>query len=166
MKCFAEMNKRKRVLLLFALVTPVVLYGCKTNYTFQLFAYPPGSRPDEYNWENTLSIFVSTKDSRFTKKTKKDVRLRIYNKDKVVILDENYEFISAAIDANVTWEKFERVSIELVEVGNEFSEDPYNKQLVESGPNRLLEIIYIYENKTQTFKRVPIISSINYSCDK
>lgn len=125
----------------------------KTDYAGQYFSFPPGSKPHENNWEYTGVITVSSNQTPITAKSKKKVNIKIYDRNESIYLNEEYEFDSASIDANVVWEKFEEIRIELDEVGNEFAEDDYNKQLVKSGPNKLLNLTYKYNQQDRKFRK-------------
>lgn len=152
MRFLTNMETRKYFLLLLTLMLPIFV-SCQTEYTTQHFSFPPGSKPHENNWEYTALIVVSSSESPITKRSNKNVEIKVYNRNKDTLLKEDFEFISAAIDANVVWEKFEDLSVDLLEVGNEYAKDTYNKQLLKSGPNRLLELTYKYEPETEKFRR-------------
>jgi hypothetical protein len=127
--------------------------ACRAEYTTQHFSFPPGSKPHENDWEYTALIIVSSRKSPITKKSKKNVHVRVYDKNKTKYLNDDLEFIGASIDAKIIWNKFEKIEIEIFEVGNKYADDQYNKQLLKSGPNSLLEITYKYESETNKFKR-------------
>lgn len=153
MKIFSNRQSRGLFAIWVVILILPIFVSCNTEYTGQYFSFPPGSKPHENNWEYTALIVVSSSESPITKKSKKNVKIKVYNRSKVTLLKEEFEFISAAIDAIVVWEKFEDLSVDLLEVGNENAKDSYNKQLLKSGPNRLLEIKYKYESETQKFRR-------------
>lgn len=135
------------IILLFAV-------SCRnTEYDGLYFSFPPGSKPHENDWKYTGVITVTSNQSPITAKSKKKVNIKIYDKSKTIYLDEDFEFDSASIDANVVWEKFEELRVELAEVGNDFAEDPYNKQLVKSGPNKLLNLTYKYNQEDRKFRK-------------
>jgi hypothetical protein len=134
------------------LILPIFT-SCSTEYTGQYFSFPPGSKPHENNWEYKAVVIVSSKEKPITKKSKKNVQIKVYDKSETLILNDEFDFVRASIDAKVVWEKFEKIDMELIEVGNEYSNDPYNTDLMKSGPNRLVKLIYEYDPQDKKFKR-------------
>lgn len=134
------------------LILPV-FSSCSTEYTGQYFSFPPGSKPHENNWEYKAVVIVSSKEKPITKKSKKSVQIKIYDKKEAIILNDELEFVGASIDAKVVWEKFEVIKVELLEVGNEYAIDQYNKGLLKSGPNRLIKLKYKYDQRSKKFKK-------------
>lgn len=125
----------------------------KTDFAGQYFSFPPGSKPHENNWEYTGVITVSSNQTPITSKSKKKVNIKIYDRNKTIYLNEDFEFDCASIEANVVWNNFEEIKIELSEVGNRFAEDGYNKQLIKSGPNKLLNLTYKYNQEGEKFRK-------------
>ncbi|MBU1342366.1 MAG: hypothetical protein KKE44_24965 [Proteobacteria bacterium] len=148
-------NKRlwKKMMVCVILILPII-FSCSNEYTTQHFSFPPGSMPSENNWEYTALTIVSSKQKPITKKSKKNVRIKIYDKNKTIFLNDTFKFVSASIRTNVEWKEFKEIRIKLFEVGNKFSEDTYNKNLLKSGPNSLLELTYQYDQESKQFKRV------------
>lgn len=131
----------------------LIFASCSTEYTGQYFSFPPGSKPHENNWEYKAAILVSSKKKPITKKSKKNVQIKVYDKNETIILNDEFEFVRASISAKVVWEKFGKIDVELIEVGNEYSKDSYNSDLLESGPNSLIKLIYEYDPQDKKFKR-------------
>ncbi|RJP20813.1 MAG: hypothetical protein C4520_10690 [Candidatus Abyssobacteria bacterium SURF_5] len=100
-----------------------------------------------------MLVTVASNQSPITKQSKKKVKIEVYDKNGTTFLKDDSVFVSASIDANFVWEKFEEIEIELFEVGNKFSEDPYNAHLVKHGPNSLLKLTYTYDKDDKKFKR-------------
>ncbi len=125
-----------------------------SEYTTQHFSFPPGSKPHESSWQYMALVIVSSDESPITSKSKKVIEIKVNDRSNTVFLDDNYEFICASLRANVVWEKFEEIKVELFEVGNEYAKDLYNKQLLKSGPNRLLVATYQYDQKHNKFNRI------------
>jgi len=100
-------------------------------------------------------VIVASNQSPITKRSTKNVKIKIYGKNKTNFLNEDFEFVSASIDANVVWDRFDELNIELVEVGNEYAGDAYNRALVKSGPNKLISLTYRYNQEEGKFKKVP-----------
>ena len=84
-------------------------------------------------------------------KSKKNVNMKVYDQSKTLFLNEDFKFTCASVSANTVWGKFEEIKIVLLEVGNEFAKDSYNKQLLKDGPNRLLELSYQFDQKNMKF---------------
>lgn len=122
-------------------------------YTTQHFSYPPGSKPHENDWEYTMMIITFSKRAPITKKSKKVVKIKIYDKNKTIFLDEDFNFSCASVSADVSWLEFEKIKVELFEEGNKFSKDQYNQDLLKSGPKRLLELTYRYDHEDKKFKK-------------
>jgi hypothetical protein len=160
MRFLANIQTRKFLFVLVALMLPIFI-SCQTEYTTQHFSFPPGSKPHENDWEYTVLVIVSSSENPITKRSKKNVQIKVYNRSKATLLNDDFEFMSASIDANVVWEKFEEIRVELLEVGNEYAKDPYNKQLLKSGPNRLLELRYRYEQENKKFRHKGLGTSNN-----
>ncbi len=121
-------------------------------YTTQHFSFPPGSKPHESNWQYMALIIVSSKKSPITSKSKKTVNIKIYDRSNTIFLDEAFEFTNASIRANIVWFKFEEFKVKLIEVGNKYAKDSYNKQLFKSAPNRLIELTYHWDQQHKKFK--------------
>lgn len=146
---------RKRILILTALFIPVVLFSCKNNvYITQHFTYPPNSEPHLSNWEYTMLLTETSNKSPITKRSKKNIELVVYNKDKKKLMRDSIEFEEVAtVKAQTVWEKFETINVKFVEEGNKYSKDPYNIELVKSGPNELKKLSYCFDKKEEKFKR-------------
>ena len=137
-----------------ALMILLISTSChKVEYTGQNFSFPPGSKPHENDWEYMTQVLVSSYTTPITKKSKKNVQIKIYDKNKTFLLRDKFEFICASIDATAVWEKFEEIKVDLLEVGNQFAEDDYNKKLVKFGPNKLLSLTYHYNPEEKRFER-------------
>ena len=144
----------RKVLIITSCIMLLFVASCNgSEYTTQHFTFPPGSKPHENNWQYTALVIVTSNQSPITKKSKKNVKIEIYDKSKKIFLSDKFEFISASIRANVAWEEFEEIRVELLEVGNRFAEDDYNKQLIKSGPNKLLNLTYKYNQEGGKFRK-------------
>ena len=132
----------------------LIVISCGSEYIFQIESFPPGTKPSGYDWEYSSIVIVTSNKSPITRKSKKKVYIKIYDRKKTYYLKDNYKFVSATIKASFIWEKFDEIRIKLFEVGNKYSEDPYNKQLVKDGPNFLIELTYQFDNESRQFKRV------------
>lgn len=124
-----------------------------SEYTTHHFSYPPGTKPHENEWQYMTLVTVTSKQSPITKKSRKKVNIQVYDRNKTTLLNEDFEFVVASIDAKVVWNKFEELSVELDEVGNKFAEDTYNVHLVKSGPNKLLKLTYRYDQQLRIFRK-------------
>lgn len=101
-----------------------------------------------------MTIIVSSDKSPISIRSEKRIKIKIQNKSNTLLLNEDFDFTVATVRANVAWDKFETIRVELFEQGNEFAKDPYNTELLKSGPNTLLKLTYHYDQKAQKFKRV------------
>lgn len=153
MDLFARVTPRK-ILAICALLMLPLFTSCNSVYTTKHFSFPPGSKPHENNWTYTGLVIVSSSQSPITKKSDKNIKIRIYDKNKIIYLNDDLEFNSASVRANIFWDTFEELRIELFEVGNEYAKDSYNQDLLRTGPNRLFELMYQYDNESKRFKRV------------
>ena len=134
--------------------TLILMCSCKVDYTGQYFTYPPGSKEHEHNWQYTLLIIASSHHTPIAEKSKKKVRIKVYNTEKTVFLNDVYEYECASVDAYAVWDTFEEIKLEIREEGNKYADDDYNKQLLKSGPHTLLKATYHYNQEDRKFVRV------------
>ncbi len=52
------------------------------------------------------------------------------------------------------WQRFQEIDISLQEVGNEYTEDDYNKALLAEGPRQLARLRYVFNKSTSQFDRL------------
>jgi hypothetical protein len=137
------------------LLIPLVLSGCKTDYTFQIICYPTFTKAHEKEWEYSAKIFVSSKSGQMTRRTTKKISIEVYDRTRQIFLEDNFELIGAQIIAKAAWEDFSYLTIQLFEEGNQFAapNDDYNMMLIKNGPNILLEVRYQFDEKLQKFTR-------------
>jgi hypothetical protein len=127
------------------------------EYTTQHFSFPLGTKPHDNNWQYLGMVVVSSaKSGPITQKSTKKVKIKISGKNEQIYLEDNFEFISASIRAKVTWNNFDYIEVELMEVGNKFAKDPYNAQLIKSGPRNLRSLVYKYDGELKKFQRVKL----------
>lgn len=144
------MESRNIMLVLLIFMAPVFV-ACQYDYTTQHFSFPPGTKPHENDWDYTALVAVSSSTIPITSRSQKSVKIEIYNRSKAILLKDDFKFMSASIEARAVWEKFDEIQIELVEVGNRYAEDRYNQELLKSGPNRLLNVTYEYDQVSKKF---------------
>lgn len=126
-----------------------------SNFTTQHFSFPPESQPHETHWQYIGFVKVSSSDNQaITKKSKKDVWVKIVDKEEREVLNEKMQFDSASIQSTIIWIEHDSIQIELHEVGNKYSNDSYNNDLLKSGPVLLAIINYKYDSNTKLFRRV------------
>jgi hypothetical protein len=99
-------------------------------------------------------VVVSTGHSPIAERSRKRIRIRIYDRARTDLLDESAECDCASIDASVVWQTFEDFEVELVEVGNPYRSDPYNTHLLRTGPRPLFRLKYRYSQQEGRFERV------------
>jgi hypothetical protein len=137
------------------LASLVALLSCRTEYSTQHFSFPPGSKPHENDWKYTGLVIVSSRHSPIAARSKKHIRIRIFDKARTEFLDDSVECDCASVRANAVWQTFDDFAVELVEVGNPFREnDPYNADLVKTGPRHLFTLRYRYSEQAGGFKQV------------
>lgn len=124
-----------------------------SEYTTQHFSFPPESKPHENDWKYMALVIVSSDKSPITDKSEKVVKIEIHDQSSAIFLDDGYKFTCASVRVNVVWDKFEEIKVDIDEVGNKFAKDPYNEQLLKTGSNRLISLIYQYDKKSNKFKR-------------
>lgn len=84
----------------------------------------------------------------------KQVRIQIRDKSERSVLDDSYDFDCSSVKANVSWDTFEVLELELLEEGDEYVDDAYSRKLAETGPQRLLMLKYQYNPDTKKFEKV------------
>lgn len=152
MKIFYRLSLNTK-LIMFVFILLSFVASCQTEYTTQHFSFPPGSKAHEQGSKCILLVIVSTSQTPITKKSGKKVKIKIYDKNKRILLDDGFDFISASIKANVVWNDFDNIHVELTEIGNKFSEDNYNKKLIKHGPAELIILNYKYNKQSNVFER-------------
>lgn len=144
--------KFRRMMVIWAVLP--LFTSCNTVYTGKHFSFPPESKPHENNWRYAGQIIVSSNQTPITKKSIKKIQIEVYDKNKTIYLRDNFQVISASIEANIFWEEFEKIQIEIIEVGNKYSKDSYNQKLLKDGPKSLFALTYQYDQKANKFKRI------------
>jgi hypothetical protein len=153
---------RKASLLLIVLIYMMVsisLGSCRnTSYSFRAFSYPPGSQPHQDNWEYSGTVVVTSQEKgSLSKKSAKSVYIVVKDKSKRTYLSDRLEFHCGQIDSSIKWDKFEELEIILYEVGNEFADNEYNKELLKKGPIRLCLLKYRYDSASREFERAAVV---------
>ena len=131
-------------------------YGCERRpYSGKLFCYPPYCKPHEDNWEYRGSVIVTQHEKgSFAKKTHKIITIEIKDRGGTNYLSDELRFYCANIDTHIKWDQFDKIVITLFEVGNKFEDDNYNKALIENGPNKLIQLNYLFKHSTNKFVRL------------
>ena len=131
--------------ILFALL---FLSGCSRSYSGQIFSFPPGSKPHENDWTYLCKVIDwAPRGKNATEKGKRKIQIIIHDKNKNNVLWDEFELESASIESKIQWIKFENVTLDLYERGNEYAEDDYNKKLIKSGPKHLITLNYVWDGK-------------------
>jgi hypothetical protein len=136
------------------LSTLVVLSSCRTEYTTQHFSFPPTSKPHEGNWEYTGLVVVSSTRSPITERSRKRIRIRIYDKAGTDLLDDSMGCDCASIRASAVWEKFDDFELTLVEVEKPVRADHNSGQVEESAHRELFKLKYHYNQQGKRFEMV------------
>jgi hypothetical protein len=121
----------------------MMLPNCSRQYTFQLFTFPPGTKPDSQDWEYTMSIFVYSNENSNTI-SKKEVRIFVYNLDETYFLKDKYKLRVGNIRAKVHWDNFHFIELDLLE---DNPSDPCDK------PKILLHLEYTFNENAKRFER-------------
>jgi hypothetical protein len=134
----------------------LVLSACNgTPYSFMLFSYPPNTRPHDDGWQYLAKVAVfSEKQGALTNRTKKNIHISIIDRKKRVYLTHTLQVVSANVGSTFRWDRFEEMHVDLLEVGNEFADDAYNRMLLKSGPNVLARLTFTYDASLEQFKIV------------
>ncbi len=147
-------RKRYIVLFLISIITiSLILYACKSKaYYGKHFSYPPNSKLHESNWKYRGFVKItSNKSGAFSNKSKKHIRIEVIDKEKNNYLNDELDFNCGGIDIIIKWEKFEILNIILNEVGSEYVNDNYNKQLIKEGPRDLINLKYNFNHSLNRF---------------
>jgi hypothetical protein len=124
------------------------LCSCSRSYSFQAFSYPPGSKPHETNWTYLLKVISwDPRGMHPVERGKRDIDIIINDKTKNTILEDKIELESASIRSEVRWTNFERLTLDIYEVGNEYANDSYNKKRIAKGRKLLKTLIYVWDGK-------------------
>jgi hypothetical protein len=152
---FKKYSKCILIVFIILVVLNMGIAGCnETMYSFHSFSYPPNSIPHGDNWEYIGKVTISSKEKGpLTQKSEKNVKITVVDKNKNTYLYDELKFLSAYIELSIIWHDFEKIQINLFEVGNEFSTDNYNQKLIKRGPNRLGSLKYTYDFEIKKFKR-------------
>lgn len=134
--------------------------ACMQSYTGKYFSYPPGSKPHESESWIYLGEVVTTKNKSGSEYqlSKRNVRIYVYDKQENRILDDKMEFTSGRIIAEIDWNQFELLRINLFEKGDDSMEsDKYSKELLKEpgGRRSIASLIYIYNKDKNEFIRQP-----------
>ena len=135
-----------------AFVSLLLLISCgKKDYTVKAFTFPKGSKVHKNDWDYMAEIIVSSSHTPITDKSKKNVIIKILNSSKKVLFEKEYDFIGASIRAYATWDVYHTISLKIQEEGNEYAEDKYNKDLIQSGPKIMVDLLCHYNQEKSIF---------------
>jgi hypothetical protein len=122
--------------------------SCSRSYSFQAFSYPPDSQPHENNWTYICKVIDwQQTGKRQVEKGKRKIEIIINDRNKNNVLEDTLEIESASIETKIQWAELEQLTLDLYEVGNEYAEDEYNKQLIKEGPKHLITLNYVWDGK-------------------
>ncbi|MFZ5564048.1 MAG: hypothetical protein ACOZBW_08335 [Thermodesulfobacteriota bacterium] len=132
-----------------AIVTAMLLLcSCSRSYSGEFFSFPPRSKPHENNWTYLCQVTNwAPFGKNATERGNRKIQIIVNDKNKTKMLEDEFELVSASIRSKITWERIEKLSLDLYEVGNKFAEDDYNKKLIEEGPRHLITLNYIWDGK-------------------
>lgn len=134
-------------------------YGCKKSaFPGKLFCYPPSSKPHESTWTYLGSVLVKQSEKgSFSKRSVKSIYITVRDRQEKLYLNDELEVYCAGLHIATEWDQFEELEITLIEKGNKFAEDDYNKKLIENGPNTLIQLKYSFDDSLNKFVRAKTI---------
>lgn len=139
-------------LFIVVLLLSVINTSCgKIDYTVQVFTFPGGSRIHQNNWTHMLEIVVKSKHTPITDRSSKDITIKVIDRLNNILLEKHYNLFCASVKASVRWDKLDSLELKLIEVGNEFAKDQYNKKLLINGPNELVQMSLIYDRRNNIY---------------
>ena len=100
---------------LLALVSALSAVGCTHTETGANFYFPPGSEPAEAKYQLSVA-FVGAARHAYVDRTKKKIGIVIRAGD-AVLLSRQYTIVAGDLDAGVTWEKGDDLTVFFFEPG-------------------------------------------------
>jgi hypothetical protein len=138
------------------MVALLLLASCKTQYTVQYFSFPPGSKAHEVDWTHLGTVRVSSRGASSAQRSKKLIRVRVWDQSEALLLDDRLECVSAGIRTQTDWQAFDSLEVLFLEEGNQYADDPYNRELLRTGARRLFSITYKYSKDEGRFQRMSL----------
>jgi hypothetical protein len=132
-----------------------LLYLCAWSHSnnFQVFSFPPGSKPHQDNWTYLCKVIDWAPFGKASvEKGKRKIDIIIHDKSKINVLQDTLEIESASIETKIKWYKFEHITLSLYERGNEYAKDEYNKRLIKEGRKHLVTLSYVWNGEKYTKK--------------
>lgn len=121
-------------------------------FSFVTFTFPVGSQFLNNDWDYLGKVVTTSLESGpVTNRSKKRIEILIIDKDEKKYLDDKYNAICADITAEIKWTVFDKLSITIIEKGNPYANDSYNKTLIRKGPKELFRFTYIFNNTLGKF---------------
>ena len=114
-------------------------------WSSQSQALPEGTSFKDENWVLSCDITQAATGlpGKIAKRNKKEVRVTIINRNKEELVRDIFELKAATLSAQFKFGKDEsEVIAHISEQGNQFAEDHYNKDLMESGPRFIQSRVY------------------------
>lgn len=97
----------------------LVATGCSRSYTFKAFSFPPESAPHESDWDYYGEIVVLHNRGAPPKESgDKTARVTIINKNKEVVLNDQFQLTGGLFDHEITWLNFNHIVVETYSKSN------------------------------------------------
>ena len=136
----------------------IVLTGCEGGRTAHYRYLPEGSSHEKNNWEYYCELaqytYGLTDDSQRTcSLNKKDVDIFVIRKkDQRLLLKDQFKIKSGHLKPNFLMsEDCHNLKIEVIEEGNPFAKDDYNRTLIENGPRIVQTRYYKFDVAQDTY---------------
>jgi hypothetical protein len=137
-----------------SVMAALLLAGCSGGlHAIQHAAFPPGTEQHLDDWEYLLTVDVAT-DTSFVEQSEKTVLITVEDAEGDRLLEDEFVFNCGLVDNEVLWDEFDTIFVDLLAVGAEGEEDPFNEKLLEHGPLPLAELEYEYDEEAHRFVRV------------
>jgi len=141
-------------LVLLVLIGSVWLAGCRGT---AFLGRGVGQFPAQGALQYGAELYIETPDSgSMFALQDKDLWVRVYDTSHALVLNDRLERRRAAmVEGTADWPTFDDLTVVIKEVGDPRSSDPYNAELVRSGPRTLFTLHYRYDEARQEFVRAP-----------
>jgi hypothetical protein len=142
-----------KIKLLALIILLVLLSGCGGhNYTLKYLAYPPEIAPHEDGWSYLCQVTTLAEHyGPVSQRGPKKIEILIKDKNDKIFLEDQLQVVSASIDPQISWSRFENIQILILEKGNQYSQDEYNLSLIKNGTRLIETLDYDLDEKTKLF---------------
>ena len=78
------------------------------------------------------------------------IEIFIYDKKENKLLHDEIILDCASLEREISWDKFDSLTIKLYERGNQFANNEYNKKLIKEGQRHLITLNYSWNGNKFT----------------